>query len=99
MRSCGAAAQAGELRQPEQLAAQARRMLHDPKARRFATEFFGQWLGFYNFDDYRGVDRERFPEFTPALQTASTTKPFLSSSTSSARTGRSTMSWRPTTCL
>jgi hypothetical protein len=45
-------------------------MLRDPKSRRFATEFFGQWLGFYQFDEYRGVDRGRFPEFTPELQSA-----------------------------
>jgi hypothetical protein len=43
-------------------------MLRDPKSRRLATEFFGQWLGFYRFDEYRGVDKERFPEFTPGLQ-------------------------------
>ncbi len=39
-------------------------MTADPKARRLATEFFGQWLGFYHFDQYRGVDTGRFPEFT-----------------------------------
>jgi hypothetical protein len=43
-------------------------MLRDPRARRFATEFFGQWFGFYQFDRYRGVDAERFPEFTVELQ-------------------------------
>ncbi len=64
------AAAAGELRDPQQLARQARRMLRDPKARRFATEFFGQWLGFYQFDRYRGVDPERFPEFTDRLRSA-----------------------------
>jgi hypothetical protein len=43
-------------------------MLKHPKARRFATEFFGQWLGFYQFDQYRGVDGERFPEFNEPLK-------------------------------
>ena len=38
-------------------------MLRDPKARRFATEFFGQWFGFYRFDQYTGIDAKRFPEF------------------------------------
>ncbi len=64
------AAAVGELRDPEHLARQARRMLRDLKARRFATEFFGQWLGFYQFDRFRGVDPERFPEFNDKLKTA-----------------------------
>lgn len=62
------AAAAGELRNPAELERQARRMLRDPKARRFATEFFGQWMGFYRFDDYRGIDSGRFAEFTDALK-------------------------------
>lgn len=57
-------AAAGELSDEDVLASQVRRMLDSPKARRLATEFFGQWLGFYRFDQYRGVDAKRFPEFT-----------------------------------
>ncbi|MCI0357725.1 MAG: DUF1592 domain-containing protein [Planctomycetaceae bacterium] len=64
------AAAAGELRNPDELARQARRMLRDPKSRRLATEFFGQWLGFYRFDEYRGIDAQRFPEFNEALKSA-----------------------------
>jgi mono/diheme cytochrome c family protein len=64
------AAAAGELRDPEKLASQVRRMTADPKARRLATEFFGQWLGFYHFDHYRGVDTSRFPEFTDEVRAA-----------------------------
>lgn len=64
------AAAAGELSQPDKLAAQVRRMTADPKARRLATEFFGQWLGFYHFDEYRGVDTGRFPEFTGEVKSA-----------------------------
>ena len=45
-------------------------MLADPKARRLSTEFFGQWLGFYHFDQYRGVDTSRFPEFTDEVKAA-----------------------------
>ena len=45
-------------------------MLADPKARRLATEFFGQWLGFYHFDQYKGVDTSRFPEFTDEVKAA-----------------------------
>ncbi|MCC7042718.1 MAG: DUF1592 domain-containing protein [Acidobacteria bacterium] len=64
------AAAAGELSQPARVEAQVRRMVADPKARRIATEFFGQWLGFYRFDEFRGVDRARFPEFTESVQDA-----------------------------
>jgi mono/diheme cytochrome c family protein len=62
------AAAAGELSNPAQLERQVKRMLGDPKARRLATEFFGQWLGFYHFDQHRGVDTMRFPEFTDAVR-------------------------------
>ncbi|HWB08071.1 MAG TPA: DUF1592 domain-containing protein [Pirellulales bacterium] len=61
-------AAAGQLQEPETLASQARRMLRDLRARRFATEFFGQWFGFYRFDKHRGVDGARFPEFTDSLK-------------------------------
>ncbi len=64
------AAAAGELSQPALLAKQVRRMTADPKARRVATEFFGQWLGFYQFDEYRGVDTGRFPEFTDDVRSS-----------------------------
>jgi hypothetical protein len=64
------AAEAGELLDPDKLSAQVRRMTADPKARRLATEFFGQWLGFYHFDQYRGIDTGRFPEFTDDVRTA-----------------------------
>jgi mono/diheme cytochrome c family protein len=58
------AAGAGELNTSAGLQRQVKRMLADAKARRLATEFFGQWLGFYHFDEHRGVDTSRFPEFT-----------------------------------
>ena len=64
------AAQAGELSDPQQIRRQAKRMLAAPKTRRLATEFFGQWLGFYRFDQHRGVDRSRFPGFTEEVKTA-----------------------------
>jgi hypothetical protein len=65
-----AAAAEGKLSDPAELARQARRMLADAKARRLATEFFGQWFGFYQFDRYRGIDQGRFPEFNERLRTA-----------------------------
>lgn len=64
------AAAAGELANPANMQQQAKRMLADQKARRFATEFFGQWLGFYRFDNYSGVDTSRFPEFNAELKSA-----------------------------
>jgi hypothetical protein len=64
------AAAAGELHKPERLTRQAQRMLCDSKARRFATEFFGQWFGFYRFTEHRGVDTSRFSEFTDALKSS-----------------------------
>ncbi|MEZ6061780.1 MAG: DUF1592 domain-containing protein [Planctomycetaceae bacterium] len=63
-------AAAGRLQQPEELQRHTDRLLRDPKARRLAAEFFGQWLGFYRFDRHTGVDRQRFPEFTEELQSA-----------------------------
>ncbi|MEO8593619.1 MAG: DUF1592 domain-containing protein [Candidatus Solibacter sp.] len=62
------AAAAGELADAQHLRAQVKRMLADPKARRLSTEFFGQWLGFYHFDQFRGVDTARFPEFTDEIK-------------------------------
>ena len=62
------AAEAGELSMPAQLASQVRRMLQDRKSQRFATEFFGQWFGFYRFHQFRGIDEKQFPEFSTALQ-------------------------------
>ena len=64
------AAETGQLQSDAEIARQARRMLRDPKARRLASEFFGQWLGFYRFVQYRGVDTTRFPEFTEDLKAA-----------------------------
>jgi hypothetical protein len=58
------AAATGELTDPEQIRKQVKRMAADPKAKRVATEFFGQWLGFYHFDEHKGVDTSRYPEFT-----------------------------------
>lgn len=62
------AAAVGELSTPTQLTGQVRRMLQDRKSRRFATEFFGQWFGFYRFHQFRGIDQKQFPEFSTSLQ-------------------------------
>jgi Protein of unknown function (DUF1592)/Protein of unknown function (DUF1588)/Protein of unknown function (DUF1587)/Protein of unknown function (DUF1595)/Protein of unknown function (DUF1585)/Cytochrome C oxidase, cbb3-type, subunit III len=64
------AAAAGELTTESGIARQVNRMTADPKARRLSTEFFGQWLGFYHFDEYKGVDTTRFTEFTDNVREA-----------------------------
>ncbi len=64
------AAAAGELTDTAGIERQVKRMVADPKARRLATEFFGQWLGFYHFDQFRGVDTSRFTDFTDDVKEA-----------------------------
>lgn len=56
-------AAAGRLRDPDVLAAQARRMLADEKARRLATEFACQWLHVYEFDALDEKSERHFPTF------------------------------------
>jgi hypothetical protein len=63
-------AAAGDLEKPEVLAAQARRMLADERARAIAVEFGGNWLDFRRFEEYNSVDRERFPSFNNDLREA-----------------------------
>jgi hypothetical protein len=63
-------AKAGDLHKPDVLKAQTRRMLCDPRVRGLATEFAGNWLDFRRFEEHNGVDRQRFPSFTPELRQA-----------------------------
>lgn len=65
-----ARAASGDLRQPDVLAAQARRMLKDERARGLAVEFAGNWLDFRRFEEHNAVDRERFPSFNNELRQA-----------------------------
>src|SRR5690606_30918586 len=60
----------GSITKPEVLAAQARRMLKDPRVRGMAAEFAGNWLDFRRFENFNSVDRQRFPEFNDALREA-----------------------------
>ena len=60
----------GSLVRPEVLAAQANRMLKDPRVRGLAAEFTGNWLDFRRFENFNSVDRQRFPEFDDALREA-----------------------------
>ncbi|MEX2138403.1 MAG: DUF1592 domain-containing protein [Pirellulales bacterium] len=56
-------AAAGELRDTETLVTQTRRMLHDEKTRRLATEFACQWLQIYDFDNFDEKSERHFPTF------------------------------------
>jgi hypothetical protein len=53
----------GKLSEPESLVAQSRRMLHDPKIRRLATEFACQWLHIRDFDHLDEKSERHFPTF------------------------------------
>ncbi len=61
-----AAAEAGELVTREQVEAQARRMLDDPRARDAAGNFHVEWLDYDRIASV-GKDAALFPEWSPAL--------------------------------
>jgi hypothetical protein len=65
-----AQAAAGNLRRPEVLVKQSRRMLKDPRVRGLATEFGANWLDFRRFEELNTVDRERFSSFDNDLRQA-----------------------------
>lgn len=61
----------GKLQDTLVLEAQVKRMLADPKAKRFAESFATQWLGVTKLlDNQQIVDPERFPEFDMAIRKA-----------------------------
>jgi hypothetical protein len=60
------AAKAGQLHTPEQVKAQARRMIADPRAKAKANEFFQRWLKLDADGDLR-KDPKDFPGFDAAL--------------------------------
>lgn len=61
-------AEDGSIRRPEVLAAQAKRLLKDPRSGALAEEFAGQWLKFNSFEEHAGVDTVKYPEMTPELR-------------------------------
>jgi hypothetical protein len=68
-----AAADADQLQTPEAIAAEARRMLADPKALMSLHDFFDQWLGVLSLPTVN-KDASLFPEFTNALQASMETE-------------------------
>ncbi len=65
-----ALAATGQLRDPNVLAAQTRRMLTDARTRALAIEFGTQWLHVRGFDELKEKNETLFPTFTPELRTA-----------------------------
>jgi len=58
-----AVAAGGQLRDPEVLVAQTRRLLKDGRTRRLATEFACAWLHIYDFDELGEKSDRHFPTF------------------------------------
>lgn len=56
-------ADSGQLPDPAQLCAQARRLLADARIRRLATEFAGHWLQIADFDRHDEKSERHFPTF------------------------------------
>ena len=63
-------AAAGELRRPEILAAEAKRMMRDDRIRGLALEFGANWLDIRRFEEHNAVNRERFTSFNDELRRA-----------------------------
>jgi hypothetical protein len=60
----------GDLHYPKIIAAQAKRMLRDPRVRALAMEFGGNWLEFRRFGEITTVDRDHFKSFSNDLRDA-----------------------------
>ena len=69
-----ALAQAGKLREPANLEREVRRMLADPKARDFTSNFISQWLRTKELESAHPAG-DKFPTFTPALREAMSAEP------------------------
>jgi hypothetical protein len=63
-------AAAGRLRDPDVLAAQARRMLADDRLRALAVEFGTQWIHVRGFDGLKEKNEKLFPTFDAGLRSA-----------------------------
>jgi len=62
------AAASGRLRDPAVLAAQAKRMLQDPRARALAIEFGTQWIHVRGLDEFKEKSETLYPTFNAALR-------------------------------
>ncbi len=57
-------ARAGKLHEKDVLIKQTKRLIQDPKSRRFAKEFFCQWFQILDFDQLDEKSERHFPEFS-----------------------------------
>jgi len=62
------AAASGRLRDPAVLAAQAKRMLQDPRARALAIEFGTQWIHVRGLDEFKEKSETLYPTFNADLR-------------------------------
>jgi hypothetical protein len=62
-----AAAEAGKLSDPNEITAQIKRMMADPKAMGFAQSFGGQWMGISQLGETKKPDPNLFPQYSDAL--------------------------------
>ena len=65
-----AVAAEGRLQDENQLVAQAKRMLKDPRISAFACEFFGQWLRYRDYLSKDPINAAAFPGYDDALREA-----------------------------
>ncbi|MBL8798254.1 MAG: DUF1592 domain-containing protein [Planctomycetia bacterium] len=63
-------AAAGQLREPQVLEEQARKMLKDERVRALAIEFGAQWLHVRGFDEFNEKNEKLFPTFDARLRQA-----------------------------
>ena len=70
-----ASAERGELHDPIVIKSHVRRMIGDDRIRGFAQQFAGNWLGYAGFEDHKGVNRDRFPQFDDELRQAMCREP------------------------
>ncbi|MDA1016449.1 MAG: DUF1592 domain-containing protein [Planctomycetota bacterium] len=64
----------GRLGDQAVLIGQVKRMLADPRSRRFSSHFVRQWLGMQLLD-FLNVDRKTYPQFNPSLKEAMQEEP------------------------
>jgi hypothetical protein len=69
-------AEKGTLHEPDTLRAQVQRLLNDPKAAAFTTNFAGQWLSLRAIDD-TAPDPTLYPEYDDVLKVAMVKETFL----------------------
>ncbi|MEZ6104907.1 MAG: DUF1592 domain-containing protein [Pirellulaceae bacterium] len=72
-----AAAERGELQNPDELAAHTKRMLGDERVEAFAREFLGQWLRYRDYLDKDPIDAAGFPGYDDVLRESILAEPVL----------------------